>query len=153
MKARAVLGSRASRFHRRIFHLLGAAFLIVWSVPSYSQIVIHRGARSYFAPAYGGAISSAYLSLPVRYGYSRRVCDDYGYEGAAVYDEGTYLYDYVNRAYPFTPRKVWRKMFASIDDRMDAEVRAFGVPGQAYRERLYHAYVARKTHLDLDFEK
>ena len=49
-----------------------------------------------------------------------------------------YFYDYVNKPFPIYPEPIWRQMFPSLYQRIEAERRAFGVPGQSARELDYH---------------
>lgn len=52
--------------------------------------------------------------------------------------EPYYFYDYINKPYPLYPEPIWRQMFPGIYARIEAEKRAFGVPGQSAKELDYH---------------
>lgn len=58
-----------------------------------------------------------------------------------------YFYDYVNHPYPFTPEPIWRQMFRGMRERIEAEERVFGVPGQSAVELEYYirAYQQRQN--------
>lgn len=60
---------------------------------------------------------------------------------------GFYFYDYLNRPYPFTPDPIWRQMFRGMQERIEAERRVFGVPGQSAVELEYYirAYQQRRS--------
>lgn len=55
-----------------------------------------------------------------------------------------YLYDYMNRPYTLTPEPIWRQIFPGVPARIEAERRAFGVPGQTAREVQYYINAYRK---------
>ena len=50
----------------------------------------------------------------------------------------SYPVDFLNHPYPLTPKYVWRAMFPGIQERMDAERHAIGVPGRAAEELAYY---------------
>ena len=79
-------------------------------------------------------VSVARATTPPPQQGSEDYFSSHGEEAPAPY----YFYDYVNKPFPHYPEPIWRQMFPSLYERIEAERRAFGVPGQSARELEYH---------------